>query len=53
MFFSFVIVDLFQMLVHVDGAALYAPFSAPGESVDVIVANVFGSISPCCRSCGL
>ncbi|HPQ50129.1 MAG: acyltransferase [Alphaproteobacteria bacterium] len=40
-FLAFVIVDLFQMLVHVDGAALYAPFSAPGESVDVIVANVF------------
>lgn len=37
---AFIAVDLFQMLVHIDGAALYAPFSAPGETPGAIVANL-------------
>jgi len=38
---AYISVDLVQYVVHIDGAALYAPFSAPGEDISAIIANVF------------
>ncbi|MCB1557886.1 MAG: acyltransferase [Alphaproteobacteria bacterium] len=40
-FLAFVGSDLAQMIFHVEGAALYKPFSAPGEGWDAILSNVF------------
>lgn len=38
---AFIIPDLLQMVVHVDGAAAYAPFSAQNEGLNAIFANLF------------
>ncbi len=37
---AFIMLDVLQMFVHVGGAALYEPFSAPGEGLKDIVANL-------------
>ena len=37
---AFIAVDLLQMLLPVSGAALFKPFSAPGEGIGDIVANL-------------
>lgn len=38
---AFIGIDVLQYVVHIDGAALYAPFSAPGEGIKEIFANIF------------
>lgn len=38
---AFIGIDLLQYVIHIDGAALYAPFSAPGEGLKEIFANIF------------
>lgn len=38
---AFIVTDLFQMIVHINGAAAFAPFSAPGEGIKEILANLF------------
>ena len=40
-FLGFILVELLQFFIHVDSAALYAPFQGPGESVGAMLANVF------------
>lgn len=39
-FLAFVLFDVLQLFLNVDGAALYPPFSAPGEDIRAMVANV-------------
>ena len=38
---AFIFVDLFQLCFDVGAAAKFAPFSAPGEGIGAIVANIF------------
>lgn len=38
---AFILFDLAQLFIHVGGAALYAPFSAPGETPKDIAAMIF------------
>jgi peptidoglycan/LPS O-acetylase OafA/YrhL len=40
-FIAFILVDVSQLFIHIDGAALHEPFSGPGESIKAMVANVF------------
>lgn len=38
---AFILVDILQLFVDVGDAAQYKPFSAPGEGIEVIIANIF------------
>ena len=40
-FMGYILIELLQLFIHVEGAALNAPFTTPGEDWKAILANLF------------